>query len=209
VLDGFCRIPISRFYRDRAVFDALRSTLLPRLAGQALARGAVSLRAWSAGCASGEEPYTLALVWQLDVRPHVGSMELSVVATDIDEVMLERAERACYGAGSLKELPPEWVPVAFRRENGVFCVRDELRACVTFRRQDIRTTWPDGPFDLVLCRNLALTYFEPELQRTVIGSIVERIVDGGLLVVGCHERLPERVALRRSTASPCAWLREE
>jgi chemotaxis protein methyltransferase CheR len=208
-LDGLCRIPISRFYRDRALFDALRSTLLLRLAGQALGRGAVALRAWSAGCASGEEPYTLSFVWELDVRRHFPTMGLSVLATDVDETMLERAERGCYGAGSLKQLPPEWVPVAFRHEDGLFCVRDELRACVTFRREDIRTTLPDGPFDLVMCRNLALTYFEPELQRTVIEGIVGRIVRGGLLIVGCHECPPEKIALRRSTASPWAWVREE
>jgi chemotaxis protein methyltransferase CheR len=80
---------------------------------------------------------------------------------------------------------------------------------VTFRREDIRTTLPDGPFDLVLCRNLALTYIESELQRTVIDGIVGRIVRGGLLIVGCHECPPENVVLRRSTASPSAWIREE
>jgi chemotaxis protein methyltransferase CheR len=207
VLDRLCRIPISRFYRDRALFDALRSTLLLRLAGQALDRGAVALRAWSAGCASGEEPYTLSFVWQLDVRRHFPSMGLSLLATDVDETMLQRAERGCYAAGSLKQLPPEWLPVAFRQQDGLFCVRDELRRGVIFRREDIRTTMPDGPFDLVLCRNIALTYFEPELQRSVIEGIVQRIVRGGLLIVGCHECPPERIDLCRSPASPCVWLR--
>ena len=68
-LDELCRISITRFYRDRAVFDALRERLLPALAQRARRGGAPALRAWSAGCAGGEEPYTLALLWHLDVAP--------------------------------------------------------------------------------------------------------------------------------------------
>jgi chemotaxis protein methyltransferase CheR len=194
-LDALCRIPISRFYRDRAVFDALRSELLPVLSESALARGDTTLHAWSVGCASGEEPYTLSMIWRFDVARRFPSLDLRIVATDADEAMLERARRGCYAEGSLKLLPPDLRSSGFHEEPGLYRVRDEVRTDVTFLRQDVRATMPNGPFDLVLCRNVVFTYFEPSLQRTIAERIVGRMIDGGLLVVGCHERAPDLAAL--------------
>jgi chemotaxis protein methyltransferase CheR len=194
-LDALCRIPISRFYRDRAVFDALRSDLLPRLSERALARGDTALRAWSVGCASGEEPYTLSMIWRFDVARRFPSLDLSIVATDADETMLERARRGCYGEGSLRLLPTDLRSRGFDEEAGLHRVRDEVRRGVSFQCQDVRATTPDVPFDLVLCRNVVFTYFEPSLQRTVAERIVCRMVEGGLLIVGCHERAPDVAAL--------------
>ena len=79
---------------------------------------------------------------------------------------------------------------AFVRDGEQFRVRDELRAGVEFHRQDIREVMPEGPFDLVLCRNLAFTYFDEDGQREVLRGIDERLVAGGYLVVGAHESLP-------------------
>lgn len=207
--DALCRIPISRFYRDRALFDALRSELLPHLATRAIARGDGTLRAWSVGCASGEEPYTLSMAWRLDVARRFPSLALSILATDADEEMVERAHRGCYAGGSMKELPTEWRALGFRDKDGVHCLRDELRENVTFRREDVRTTMPDGPFDLVLCRNLVFSYFEPSLRRATAERMVSRIVEGGVLVVGCHEAPPDLSGgLSAFPGVPCAYLRE-
>ena len=206
-LEALCRIPISRFYRDRGVFDALRGELLPLLSERALARGDAALRAWSIGCASGEEPYTLAMIWRFDVAHRFPSLDLRIVATDADEVMLERAHRGCYADGSLKLLPPDLRSQSFDDEAGLHRVRDEVRRHVTFERQDVRTTMPDGPFDLVLCRNVVFTYLEPSLQRTVAERLVERMVEGGLLVVGCHERAPDLAALAPFPGARCVYAR--
>lgn len=105
-LDLMCCIPISRFYRARRIFDVIGQRLLPEAAAAALRRGDDAVRCWSAGCASGEEPYTRALLWHFVVAPDRPSPGFSVLATDIDEVMLRRAERACYTPSSLKDLPP-------------------------------------------------------------------------------------------------------
>lgn len=91
VLDGLCRISISRFHRDRAVWDVLRDDVLPTLARVAQARRQPALMAWSAGCASGEEPYSLTAVWQLGVRHGFPGLALSVLATDSDPGLLARA----------------------------------------------------------------------------------------------------------------------
>ena len=104
-LDVMCRIPISRFYRDRGAFDAIIRRLLPQLAAMASARGIAGIKCWSAGCASGEEPYTLSIGWRLCIGQDWPTLQLAVIATDADKTMIERAKAACYSRSSLKELP--------------------------------------------------------------------------------------------------------
>lgn len=194
VLDSLCRVTISRFYRDRGVFDHLRGTALPALA-RSLEPGG-TLRAWSAGCASGEEPYTLSLIWALDLGEGSPGVGLRVVATDAEPDVLARARRACYPRGTLDELPDRWVEEAFDRADDEdaddpFCLRDRYTRPVELRREDIRDFMPAGPFHLVLCRNLVFTYFRMELQRRLLRGILERIPPDGALILGAHEELPD------------------
>jgi chemotaxis protein methyltransferase CheR len=173
VLAGLCRVTISRFWRDRAVFEALRDEVLPKLGP--------NVSAWSAGCASGEEPYSLVLAAE-EAR-----VEIQVIATDVDPVLLERARSACYPESSLRDLPPDLRARAF--EDG--CLRAEYREPVEFRRHDVRNGAPGGLFDLALCRNLVFTYFADELQRDVVGHLAGSLRAGGALVVGAHEAVPD------------------
>jgi chemotaxis protein methyltransferase CheR len=159
VLDGLMNVTISRFNRDRGVFEFLRDEVLRP-----------GMRVWSAGCASGEEPYTLALMCD----------GLDILATDVDPAMLRRAEAARYPASSLRELPD--------RDAFVDGVLDARYRHVTFALHDVRDDPPHGPFDLVLCRNLAFTYFDEATQRETLQRI-EGVTD--MLVIGAHERLPE------------------
>jgi chemotaxis protein methyltransferase CheR len=190
VLDALCRITISRFHRDRGVFDHLRRVVLPGLAEQASDRGAEAVRCWSAGCASGEEPYTLRILWGVGLPADGARLPLQIVATDVDERLLERAREGRYPASSLKELPRELLETALVPEGEQFRVRDEFRAGIEFHRHDIREEMPAGTFDLVLCRNLAFTYFDEDGQREVLRGIDERLAAGGYLVLGAHESLP-------------------
>jgi len=194
-LDELCRITISRFHRDRGVFERLRAEVLPALRDAARAAGR-PVRVWSAGCASGEEPYTLALAWRLEVAPGPDDPPLDVVATDAEPAVLARARRAIYDAGSLRELPPAWRAAAFVETREGLRLRPELREGVRFRRQDIRRAQPRGPFDLVLCRHLALTYFAEPQQRAVLARVAARLRPGGFLVVGTHERPPQGLPFR-------------
>ena len=187
VLDALCFVTISRFYRDRFVFDALAGTLLPRLAEQAIARGDGRLRVWSAGCASGEEPYTIAILWHLVLSARFPALGLDVLATDFDEAVLARAARGCYEAGSLRELPDEWIAAAF--EGG--CLRGEVKRYVTFVKADLRVFTPSWRFDLVLCRNAVFTYFAEDAQRAFARRVEGLLVPGGALVIGSHEKVPD------------------
>ena len=194
VLDHLCHITISRFCRDRAVFDALEQLVLPALAREALSRHEPALEIWSAGCASGEEPYTIAVMWELGLAPVFVPLGMRILATDIDDQVLRRAREACYPPSSLRELPEQWRELAFVPRNRLLCLRPELRGQVEFRYQDLRENLPPGPFHLILCRNLAFTYFELDLQREVAARLAAALRPGGALVVGLHEAVPEEVS---------------
>ena len=190
-LAALCTIPISRFYRDRSLFEFLGRNVLPALARAAAARGEPVFRCWSAGCASGEEPYTIALLWALLIQPRFPALKLAIVASDVDARLLARAVQGCYRASSVKELPAGWLPRAFERRGDLLCVRDELRGPIEFLHSDICRSAPAGLFDLVLCRNLVLTYFAPPLQVEVMQRVAAALRPGGGLVIGIHEALPE------------------
>ncbi len=190
VADALCTVTISRFYRDKGVFAFLGKVVMPELAQRALAAGRRQFSAWSAGCASGEEPYTLALLWKFEILERTTSLELDILATDIDSALLRRAAAATYPRGCLKDLPAAWRTAAFE------CVGDEYRLLrdyqenITFRAHDLRAGRPNGPFDLVLCRNLAFTYFDADSQAAAARLLLDCLHDGGALILGAHENLP-------------------
>ena len=188
-LDDMCRITISRFHRDRGVFEALGDEVLPVLAREARTEER-ALRVWSAGCGSGEEPYSVAIVWELGLASDYPAVELSVLATDAGETVLERALAARYPASSLKELPEAWRERAFVRRGDLWELLPPFRTAVRFERADIRESMPERRFDLVLCRNLAFTYFDRAVQERCLAGLIDRLRPGGGLVIGSHEELP-------------------
>ena len=194
VLDSLCQIPISRFYRDAEVFDAMGENVLPALADGALTSGLQKVRCWSAGCASGEEPYSLAMLWHYRVARHFPGISFEIAATDIDRRLLARAEQACYRRGSLRELPSEWIDGAFERKDDLVTLKPEWRERVSYCCHDIREDPPFCTLDLILCRNLAFTYFDAERQRAVLHHLLEALRPAGGLVIGRTETLPVGVA---------------
>jgi chemotaxis protein methyltransferase CheR len=187
-LRGLCRVTITRFYRDRGVFRRLDAEVFPRLARRAEDEGRL-VDVWCAGCAGGEEPYTVSIVWRLG-RGAQQNAGLRIVATDIDATELERARRGSYPAGALRELPDDLRERAFERVDGGYVVRTPFRADIDFRQNDITKEMPPGPFDLIFCRNLVFTYFDDELRRNIAREIGKRLRPGGVLVIGKHEVLP-------------------
>lgn len=190
-LQALCGVSISRFYRDRRVFASLEQSVMPALAMIATGRPDRTLDCWSAGCASGEEAYTLSILWRLQLAGRYPQLAFRVLGTDADPIAIERARAGCYGPSSLKELPEEWRIQAFERRDDEYRLAERFRSSVEFAQQDIRAAVPDRRFDLILCRNLVLTYFEPGLQRDTMRCILTTLRRGGALVVGIHERLPE------------------
>jgi len=204
VLDSFCRITISRFYRDQAVFDALRSTLLPSSAAQAMSAGSSELRCWSAGCCSGEEAYTLQILWKTCVLPVLRQdLLLHIIATDADDAVLARAQQGWYSKSSIKDLPGALIQQAFTRSGDLYTIKKIFTESITFVQQDIREQLPDGPFHLILCRNFVFTYFAEALQRELLEKMIARLATGGILVIGSHESIPQGTTM----IVPCGSIR--
>lgn len=191
VLDSYCRISISRFWRDRQVFDRLRDETVPVLAESVSREGRRELRAWSAGCASGEEPYSLMLLWRLGLARHYPGLSLTIIATDVDARLLDRARSGRYPGGCMRELSQDWRERGFERREREFVIRGELRQGIEFIEHDVRDEPPPGRFDLILCRNLAFTYFDNAGRRAALSRFVAALRPGGVLVIGRKETLPE------------------
>ncbi len=191
ILDGYCRITISRFFRDRRVFETLGEEVLPELSRQVKSNGVSELRIWSAGCGAGEEPYSISILRRLSDDPELKTARLNITATDSDEHQLERARQAVYPIGCTKEMPKEIRDAAFEElDQDQLLLREPYREGIRFAHQDLRQEVPEGPFHLILCRNLAFTYFVEETQRENLAALHQRLDPGGYLVVGAHEELP-------------------
>ena len=186
VLDRQCRVSISRFYRDHALFRTLQEVVLPDLARNF---DESELRCWCAGCAGGEEPYSLAIMWDCELAARLPEHQLRILATDTDAVQLERGRRACYPPSALRELPTKWKEGAFTLAAGVYSLRSEHRIRVEFQLHDVRAVPPPGMFHLILCRNMAFTYFDKNMQSQVLELLLERLAVGGYLVIGTREEL--------------------
>lgn len=192
ILDRCCHITISRFFRDRGVFEVVRRIVLPGIAARARSERRAAL-VWSAGCASGEEPYTVKILWDVEVASAFSGISLSIVASDVDQAMLARAREGCFEPTSLHELPPRLIEEAFDLSGPRYCVKPEHRGGIEFVDQDLRTEMPPCIFDLILCRYVAFTYFAEPLQHKVLAGLLERLRPQGYLVIGTHERLPGNV----------------
>jgi chemotaxis protein methyltransferase CheR len=199
-----CRITISRFARDRAVFERLVRLELPACAAAARARGQSVLRIWSAGTASGEEAYGVAIAWQLELAARYPDLSLDLLGTDADPVVLARAERGVYPSGSLRELPEDYRAQAFEPRGAEWALCERFRAGVRFEQADLRQVCPSGPFEMVLCRNLAFTYFDEAAQRHAAQAIAAALAPAGVLVVGSGENVPVGVPGFEALA-PCFY----
>lgn len=194
VLDGCLPITISRFWRDKRVFELLERRFLPELARRAREEGVAALTLWSLGCGAGEEPYTFSILWRERLQPRFPELGLTILASDVDAHQLARAEQACYPASALKDLPRPLKGAAFARRDAHDCLRPEYRQAVELERRDIRGDFPARRFHLIACRYLAFTYFDRELQRDIARRLYRALHPGGLLVLGEGETLPDEGA---------------
>jgi chemotaxis protein methyltransferase CheR len=182
---------VTRFFREPHHFDHFKAQQLPDLVERARRGGRVRL--WSAGCSSGEEAYSLALTI-LAAMPDAARMDVKILATDIDEDMLERAGDGLYSDAAVapidRELRQRWFGRSRARGGErVWSVGEELRALVAFKELNLIGAWPmRGPFQTIFCRNVAI-YFEDDVQARVWRQIAPMLADDGLLYIGHSERI--------------------
>lgn len=178
-------VTISRFFRDRKLWLHLRERLLPEL----IDRFPAGIRAWSVGCACGEEVYSLALIWEILQT----TVPLEILATDAKADNLERARTGVFERSSLREVSEEIRDrYFFACSTGRFYgIRPHLKDHISWRRHDLFSPPPDeGPFHLLLVRNSLLTYHRGEAMEAAFFRIVSTMAPQGCLIVGSHEHPP-------------------
>lgn len=185
-LDALARetlISVTEFFRDGEAFRAL-SARIAELVGRK--PEGEECRVWVVGCATGEEAYSIAMLFAEAMGERIGKRLLQIFATDIDEDALAAARRAVYPQAALSELPHDLVSRYFIPvENGMQVIR-ELRECVTFARQNLIADPPFLRLDLVTCRNV-LIYFTPELQARALATLHFGLREEGILFLGRSE----------------------
>ncbi len=134
------------------------------------------------------------MLWDFEIAAAFPDTALLITATDADEEMLGRALIGCYRASSLRELSPELIESGFDGAGDRFCVKSRYRQGGSFLRQDLRSATPGGMFDLILCRNVAFTYFARPLQERVLDRLLAHLLPGGFLVIGKKEHLPQVIS---------------
>ncbi len=181
-------VSISRFFRDRRLWEMLENRWLPDI----IATNPLKMKVWSAGCGCGQEPYSFKIVWEHLKKQFELLPQLVVVATDIHPGYLEHALRGVYSLSSLKEVAAEDRAVFFesRKDRKRFVIRDELKTNVHWRIHDLLTLPPETDFSVIFLRNNALTYCRQENRAKVVISVLDGLAPGGLLIIGCHETLP-------------------
>jgi chemotaxis methyl-accepting protein methylase len=188
-------VSISRFFRDRRLWEMLKGRWLPDM----IANAPPELKIWSAGCACGEEVYSFKIIWeQMGQRfEHLPTLEL--LATDRHPQYLERARSGIYNRSSLKEVAPEWRQLFFERHKGTrqYKIKGHLKIHICWEIHHLFADPLGSGFNIIFLRNNVLTYYRQEAQKKALTGILNSLSPGGLLIIGCHETLPFQPATLR------------
>ncbi len=207
---------VSHFFRESHHFDILRDKVVPQLLAKA--RNGQKIRIWSAGCSSGQEPYSISMCLHA-AAPELVSRDLLILGTDIDSAILEKAEAAQYSEQQISGIPDDMrrTFVEHDRSSGLYQVTPEIRRIVRFKELNLLRDWPmKGYFDAIFCRNVVI-YFDAETQASLWPRFRQRIDRDGWIFLGHSERIsdqalhlfePNGMTAYRAAAQPSAIKKE-
>lgn len=177
---------VTSFFREAHHFDFLAKSVFPDLI--AAARAKLPVRIWSAGCSTGQEPYSIAFAL-LDAFPDVASFDLKILGTDIDANVLKTAELGLYSEEDAETIPSKSKDRYLNRIDGGYQVKDSVKALVNFAEQNLVADWSlRSKYHLIMCRNVSI-YFDRSAQATLWKRFSDQIRPGGHLLIGHSERL--------------------
>jgi len=181
-------IPISRFFRDRQLWDELRQKILPSI----FKRKPEEITIWSVGCARGEEVYSFALLWDVLVQDVKVIPKLEIFAIDVNPLFIEQAKEGIFQASSLKELPPEHIETYFKKSTGIdtYRVSSRLQENIQWEVRSLFQAPPAKGYDIIFLRNTLLTYYDEPLRSNGFEMILDALKPGGWLLIGSHETIP-------------------
>lgn len=177
------------FFRESFQLKAFTDEIVPELIKIKSARGKRSLRIWSAGCSTGEEPYTIAML--LSAIPELKGWNLEIIGTDISQRVLQHARRAVYGKSSFRTTEDQYLLRFFHPQDEGYKVNDAIRELVTISHLNLFDTNRMimlGKMDLIFCRNVII-YFDKAAKKRVVESFHNALYEGGFLLLGHSESL--------------------
>lgn len=178
-------INVTSFFRDEVAFKMLEETVLPTLIN-INPEMQKNLRIWSAGCATGQEPYSIAMLFMEMLGKKTIAHNVRIVATDIDTRALHQAKEGIFSRDEAEAIRPAWRRKYLIRKGESFCVRPTLKQLVTFQVHNLVSNPPYQDLDLVVCRNV-LIYFSPPLQMRVLRNFYKGLKEEGFLLLGRSE----------------------
>ncbi|ARD42902.1 CheR family methyltransferase [Colwellia sp. PAMC 21821] len=186
-------INVTDFFRDKPAFELINEKVIQNIVAEA--QDGSDIRVWVAGCATGEEAYTMAILFIEQIQLSEKHLRLKIFATDVDEEAIRIARKGVYSDSIISELPSEYLSSYFTlQDDGYYGVRSVLRDCISFAHQNVYTDPPFSKMHLVSCRNL-LIYFRTSVQQKVLQSFYFSLLPDGFLFLGSSESLGEQKKL--------------
>ena len=181
-------VSISRFFRDRNLWEILQKEILP----QFVERHRKTIEVWSAGCACGEEVYSLKIIWDVLTASIKGMPDLEITGTDMNPIYLKRARAGIYPSSSLKEVQYGLRAVYFGAQSAkkTYFVKPSLKKGICWKTEHLLDDPPWSSFEVIFLRNNVLTYYQDELRKSALKKVIDSLALDGLLIIGSHEKLP-------------------
>ena len=179
------------FFRNPPQLDVFQRVVLTEAIDQARKSGQRKLRIWSAGCSTGEEPYTLAIILHETLRSEIGQWDIKITANDLSEAVLMASRRGIYNEYALRTTPKEMVAKYFEKDGNVYKIKPELKSLVNFGQinlSDREQLKKVERSQIVFCRNVII-YFDDEMKRKVINAFYDNLLPKGVLIIGHSESL--------------------
>jgi chemotaxis protein methyltransferase CheR len=181
---------LTSFFREPHHFEYLKAEAIPALLKQRLNK---RLRLWSAGCSTGEEPYSISMALHECMESQIRNWDVKILATDLDTNVVQKGKNGVYEQERVNGIEDKRLRKWFRRGRdtnaGKVIVADSIRSLITFKQLNLLHEWPmKGPFDIIFCRNVVI-YFGKDTQRELFNRYAELLADDGYLFIGHSESL--------------------
>lgn len=177
------------FFRDMEAFRVCEHHIIPSIIQNTMKNGKSRCRIWIAGCSTGEEAYSFAMLFLEEMKRRQVSIELQVFATDINRKAIQSASKGVYSLESMARMPEKWRARYFEKKGDAFIVKQSLRKHIVFAPHNLLIDSPFIHLDFISCRNV-LMYFQPEVQKRVLSRFQYALKDQGMLILGPNEKVP-------------------
>lgn len=175
----YLTINVTEFFRNPSQWDILEKQIFPLLLQKKR-----TIKIWSAACSTGDEPYSLAMV----LSKFMPLSQISIIATDIDKEVLEKAKQGQYITRSIANVPKEFQDKFFTEDNGIYTIKSNLKDCITFKQHNLLKDPYPANMDLIVCRNV-LIYFTEDAKKEIYTNFNKALIDDGILFVGSTEQI--------------------